>query len=433
MLFSNPLRRAERQAYKYIAIKHTKDGIVVSKRGIGRLFDTLSKIKLPHKLKVILLAVFIPLIIFLLSVYIPAWIHPYETEEYYALMYDPQAIDANKAILASQGDKDFDNDGLTNREEDTYKTDPFLPDTDNDGFYDGYEVKHEMDPLDTDDLADYVEEQDKKAGTTLAKPYLDDSVILWPDKYKYKANGTVIHDQNSYIITGFRGWAQFPDTINNKVYYYDDGVLKQLKYRYSENAYYINNDGRYYVLSKEPDYYYRIGAFGTNYISHNGFFGNILSFLLPSHGRTWLKCQKIAELPNQNQEHKTIVRTFDYTNTYEDRLSACTNSLENLSSVWNAVRSGTCVYVSLFNPKVGESIGIIYGYDKDMNLLVADPTTKGYAGTLHINIKAKNVVKEEKVERDTWFDFSGLGFDSTKGHRINFFGIVTDQNYTHIF
>ena len=44
-------------------------------------------------------------------------------------------------------DSDPDHDGLINRDEDIWNTDPFNPDTDNDGFKDGEEVASNHNPL----------------------------------------------------------------------------------------------------------------------------------------------------------------------------------------------------------------------------------------------------------------------------------------------
>ena len=52
-----------------------------------------------------------------------------------------------KGVFLKKTKDDFDGDGLTNKEEKKYKTDPNNPDTDNDGFLDGQEVKNNFNPL----------------------------------------------------------------------------------------------------------------------------------------------------------------------------------------------------------------------------------------------------------------------------------------------
>lgn len=49
--------------------------------------------------------------------------------------------------LLFEDDNDWDNDGLSNREESLWNTDPNNPDTDNDGYLDGEEVTSGHDPL----------------------------------------------------------------------------------------------------------------------------------------------------------------------------------------------------------------------------------------------------------------------------------------------
>ena len=53
----------------------------------------------------------------------------------------------------SDGEEDFDGDGLVNLQEYLLGTNPFAFDTDNDGFSDNYEVAHEMNPLVYDELS----------------------------------------------------------------------------------------------------------------------------------------------------------------------------------------------------------------------------------------------------------------------------------------
>ncbi|SHM12470.1 M4 family metallopeptidase [Ruminococcus flavefaciens] len=65
---------------------------------------------------------------------------------------DPLTV-ASRESGISDGEDDIDGDGLTNANEYNYSTNPFVGDTDEDGFPDGYEVLNGMDPLKLDNLS----------------------------------------------------------------------------------------------------------------------------------------------------------------------------------------------------------------------------------------------------------------------------------------
>ena len=67
--------------------------------------------------------------------------------EFYYLGFDPFVVDTNKNGI-SDGEEDYDRDGLNNLEEQKYKTNPNNPDTDRDGWPDGEEIRLKTDPTD---------------------------------------------------------------------------------------------------------------------------------------------------------------------------------------------------------------------------------------------------------------------------------------------
>lgn len=70
--------------------------------------------------------------------------------EVLTLKTDPLEIDTDENGI-SDADEDFDNDNLNNLGEYQNKTEPYNPDTDDDGFLDGYEIsKYKTDPLNPD-------------------------------------------------------------------------------------------------------------------------------------------------------------------------------------------------------------------------------------------------------------------------------------------
>lgn len=90
----------------------------------------------------------------------------------------------------TDGEKDQDNDGLTNLEEYQLGTDPEVPDTDGDGMPDGWEVKYGFDPL---DKSDALEDADGDGYTNLEE-YEDDTDPLDKDSHRDvgKSSGTGI-------------------------------------------------------------------------------------------------------------------------------------------------------------------------------------------------------------------------------------------------
>lgn len=425
----NPFNPLKKQKFKDKTLDSVKNNANRSKRFADNVIDAARKFRMPKKLKIVLLSVFATIGIFLLSVYIPSWLSAAEQESYYSLAYDPKAVDFTKTLhLGEFADADFDNDGVTNKEEYNEDTDMFSIDTDHDGYSDAYEIQNDMDPLKEDDLSKYVKQQ----GKSLDTPYSDEGVILWPDDYSSKAYGYVIKDMTGYYIKNFKGWAQFPDSLNSFVYSYKDGICTELKYRETENAYYIKEDSYIIVLNDEVKYSYTLTAFGNNYTLDSRFWGSVLSFILPSKGNTYLKCSKAAELPFDTRSRSTAPKTIEYNDAYEDRLTQNTNSLNALSSVFNMIDKGKCVYVSIYKPEEGESIGVVYGYENHNALLIADPKTGSYAGKLHISLKGANTNTPNGMIKRTWFEFEGLGFNSENGDRICFFGSEADKDYVDI-
>lgn len=430
MLFFNPLRRAELTKYKDKTIEKTKKGVKKASGEAENIINTVSKFNLSRKTKKIVFIVLICITVFMLSIYIPSWFTRNEKEEYYSLAYDPSAVEFNKTLIEGKyGVMDFDEDGANNEDEDYYKTNIFDPDTDGDGYLDGYEIKHNMNPNKKNSIVSAVKKIVEENDSDLSTPYSDEGVILWPDSYDDRAYGYVIKDMNGYIIRNFNGWAQFPNSLNKKVYDYNDGKLRTMKYREREDAYYIDKDSFIIIIDDEPKFKYRFSAFGTTYVIKNKIIGNVLSFILPSKGTTYLKCQKVPLLGFNEKSTTTRINSLNFSNTFEDRLTANTNSLEDLSSVINIIKKGKCVYVSLYKDEYGESVGIIYGVDKNNNLLIADPETRKYSGKLHITLMGRNSIQDNKIVKMTWFDFEGLGFDSSNGDRINFFGTESDDEY----
>lgn len=70
----------------------------------------------------------------------------------------------------------------------------------------------------------------------------------------------------------------------------------------------------------------------------------------------------------------------------------------------------------------GETLGIVYGYDRYGNLYVADLNTKEYLGKIKIKEHhTKLYTEKNKYEDYYWYSFTGLGYDSYDNARICFY------------
>ncbi len=420
MSLFNPLKKSKFSKYKDKSLWQAK--IKKSERKMQN-FSRRRTVRMITKIIVVILSVFA---VFLLSVYVPVWFtSDNQIEEYYALANDPTATDEYiKMLKNTEKDKDYDGDGLSNQYEYLNETDPFSKDSNKDGIKDGIEVNKTLIQL--------TKEKDKNDGKTIEEPFKLENVILWADDYSSKAYAVVIKSFDGYIIKNFKGWAQFPNSRHKYVCDYTNEEIRKLKYKENEDAYYIDQDCNILILDKEPEYQYRMTFIKSNYKFSNSFIGNTLSFILPNKGKTWFKC---AKLPLMGEVKNTItdIQTSKYTNSMTERLSKNTNQLTDLSGVWKSIIERKCVYVSFFNNKKGESIGIVYGYDSNGDLLIADPETKNHAGKLHITYNGQKLYDGKNIKTLTWFDFEGLGFDSKNGDRLNFFGAVSGNNYLEYF
>lgn len=70
----------------------------------------------------------------------------------------------------------------------------------------------------------------------------------------------------------------------------------------------------------------------------------------------------------------------------------------------------------------GETLGIVYGYDRYGNLYVADLKTKKYLGKIKIKEHhTKLYTEKNKYEDYYWYSFTGLGYNSYDNARICFY------------
>ena len=362
----------------------------------------------------------------LAAIYGPPMFYKGEKPDTYTpIPADAAAIKAYQTYLKDHPESDFDDDGMDNALEGEHGTDVWDMDTDGDGVSDYAEMFiTETSPTDaTSVLVDQVIKQDGLDGNTLGTPYKVDDIIFWPDDYRSKAYGAVVRTLEGYRFCNFSGWVKFPRTVY--AYQYKGGVLSDLEYRQNEDAWHVSSPDEVLLFEAPLTFTHRLTlpVAGSVDLPDNAF-GRFLSKALPDKGGPITCCRQVvggltdrrkvaASAPLSNP----LVNKGDYS-----RLSSNRNSLKDLAWVYRLVDAGYCVAVSMYSGNVGEAIGIVYGYTKGGDLLVADESLTP-AGTIDVTERAGRVMdKDGVIGQATWFEWKGLGFDSEAYHdRISFF------------
>lgn len=337
---------------------------------------------------------------------------------------DAAAIKTYQTYLKDNPDMDFDGDGLTNVMEAERNTDPWNMDTDGDGVSDYAELYlTETSPTDASSImVQKVMDEDEKEGSTLGTPYKIDDIIFWPDSYAAKTYGAVVRTLTGYRFCHYTGWVRFPQTVY--AYQYENGIHSELKHREAEDAWKIESSDEIVLYDSPLKFVHclKLPIAGTIYLEDNAA-GRFLSKILPDKG--WFTCYRAAAIDTQPeaQENTTASLRQPLINKNDiSRFGKNMNTLKDLSWVRKLIEADECVAVSLYSGNAGESIGIVYGYTKTGDLLVADESLNP-VGVLKIKESAKKMMdKEGTIGQISYFDFEGLGFDSRKyGDRICFF------------
>ena len=372
------------------------------------------------------------------SIYLPAAFYTPSSSAapYRTLVADETALKTYQQYIKDHPDADFDQDGLTNAMEENYGTNIWSSDTDKDGVSDYAELfVTETSPTQASSiLVDQVAAQDKKNGDTVRTPYKVDDITFWPDNYSSKAYGAIVRTIHGYRFWNYSGWVKFPGTVY--AYSYVDGIHTPLPHREQEDAWYISSSAEVRIYDTELPFVneLKLPFIGSVYLEDSGL-GNMLSKVPPSEG-SFITCEKKAVKDTEPDISSDVVADIalpemDFTDL--SRFSENQNTLKDLSTVRKYIEAGRCVAVSFYSESSGESIGIVYGYTDDGDLLIAG-TDLVPAGVLKITECAMKIMNKDGVIGQTsWFEFAGLGFNSnTQKDRINFFATAKEGSKNNV-
>ncbi len=121
----------------------------------------------------------------------------------------------NVGNLDQNGDGDYDNDGLTNRQEYQIGTDPKNPDTDGDGVNDGTEVAQEQNPLDPNDVTISEEKLRERINLGLQRKISYPPYLLDPNSFTSAV---------STVWLNFTDWATRQDLTEKYDEFYWAGI-----------------------------------------------------------------------------------------------------------------------------------------------------------------------------------------------------------------
>lgn len=323
---------------------------------------------------------------------------------------------------------DFDQDGLTNMEETSHGTDPRDPDTDSDGASDYAEVYlYNTHPCEPDHLL--TQQMDillGENGVSYTSPYKLHDVILWADTPEDRAYGTVIPTISGYRFCSFHGWAQFPESAY--AYKVVDGFHIPLEYREAEHAWRIDDDSEIVLFDSLPETAFILTAFCQSYRVVPGALTDLFSLILPKEHSFVTFREVVLEDLGTAQISATATEVHFPAVPADDlsRFGEHTNQLSALTDVYSSILSGKPVAVSLQSPSYGEALLVVYGYTEAGDLLLADregnvndPTGNPMLLSIHESAAITIALNGELRQRE-FFEFSGLGFDSTHGDRLHF-------------
>ena len=355
------------------------------------------------------------------AIYVPQYFIK-DNEDSIEVKLNVGAVTEYNAALKNASEEDWDKDGVINSIEQQKGLSVWNADSDGDGFSDYYELSNNLKANEKDQsLTDMMKTILKSKDEKYDMAYKVNGVVLWADDIKSRTYGRVIRTPDGgYQFTNFKGYAQFPE--GTCAYRIKNGKHVKLKYRKKEDAYYIKEDELVYVYDSKPDMVNRITFFGKSFYTSDNFFTKILSGIFPDKG-VIIASSRMASIDADNELAGSTVVSSVGKATYTDkinRFSANTNTLDDLVTLRSLIQNNQAVPVSFYSDKKGEYLGIVYGYTRNGDLIIADYYSKDYVGILNIGYTAETLYNGNDITQKEIFTFSGLGFISENGDRINF-------------
>lgn len=329
-------------------------------------------------------------------------------------------------------DKDFDSDGLTNTEELLHNTDPRNPDSDMDGISDYAEIHlYNTRPLEYNakQLQEIVNDLLKEKEIQVTDPYKIHDVVMWADNIASRSAGTVIPTIRGYRFSKFDGWVQFPGNVY--AYKIEGNIHTPLEHRELENAWRVESyakDTEVVTYSEKLETTHLLTLFGKRYFVDDGVLSDIMSYILPRE-HSFITYKEIVKQDTYDiRLNATVTGTVmpKYDVNDMSRFGESTNEFTSLTAVYTSIMSGKPVVVSLQSASYGETIALVYGYTEYGDLLLADTqgnTEDEYGRTMMLEIVEKPTITIDQtgvLRQREFFEFNGLGYDSTIGDKIHF-------------
>lgn len=366
-------------------------------------------------------------------IYLPALIHSLFSKKTdapsdYTVNLDTAAIKLSSDYFSSHPSEDFDGDGIDNSKENLEGCNPWDIDTDKDGATDYYEMyvsKTSPSSYDGDIIENEQIISDTNENKNASTPYNMGNVLLWADDYASKASGSVVETLYGYRFENFSGYAQFPN-IGKYAYSVNDGVHTLLDYKDDEDVWRIDKNITYVeIFDEELTPVVEYGFLGKTVHANANIFTRFCAAILPSYGILTAELKTDIDINSEDETDilaDIAVPEYDLNNP--ERFANNNIFLSDLSFVREQLLNNKCVAVSLFDINNGEYVGIVYGYTQS-GLLIADPYTMTYTGTIEIKEYGRKLLEQEGTfVYYTYYDWSGLGFSSDKYNRISFFAVA---------
>jgi len=170
----------------------------------------------------------------------------------------------------------------------------------------------------------------------------------------------IVSFRGDYYISSYAGWAAF-DNVDGTPYVYVGGVWGKAEHEWIGETCYINVPGTCRIR-----------------FSDNG--------------------------KPEDRDVVIDVVPAEFVNRPDERYSVANAPLDQLNEIYTSVDNGKTVQISILT-EGGEQLLLVHGYDKDGNLIVANPKTFSNAGKINLDIQAQLFWNGANYSMRSWFEF----------------------------